>query len=509
MALSIKVDTPEIPSILKMLGLGGLPAAAEDSGGTPPVDPSLAGAADPTASPDTSNAPPPEPASAPASTHDESKPPTKLLRLQQALGADQPAPAPPLQVPGPNGVPESPMPPVDLAQSLTAGQAHIKPTFRERHPNIFKTLSAINDFADEAGPGIGAPTFAQGWNAAAAQAPAKAKEELEQATGKANLAHMQAATDQMKTQVTLPNGLTVPFALAQKLYPTLMTEQGKDTRQQKTLDSKESIALRNKGLKLDENGKQVPIPYDELTPGEQGKIDLQQSQQEYAAARAQYEKTKGDPRSQAFQLAMERMKTARMNAQTAIGRLQLGNLKYKGDYLGTDANDNALPGIPLTENGTPVGIHTANITKPTSSTRAKAEQGGVIESQGKDILKQIDANPDIYGAVAGRWNEFNAGKFGNASQEVRDAYTSLKSFAALQPALHGARGIGMMHEFEDAVGSMGNDPEGLKGSIQSLLRTSAAFQKAGTIKTAPGGGAHPAATHVYDPSTGTIVPVKK
>ncbi|HEV8494818.1 MAG TPA: hypothetical protein VGR76_21235, partial [Candidatus Angelobacter sp.] len=176
-----------------------------------------------------------------------------------------------------------------------------------------------------------------------------------------------------------------------------------------------------------------------------------------------------------------------------LGKLQLGQLKYKGDYLGTDANDNPLPGVPLTENGTPIGIHTANITKPTNSTRSKAEQAGVIEQQGKDLLKQIDSNPDIYGIVAGRWNDFNAGHFGGASQDVRDAYTSLKSFAALQPALHGARGIQVMREFEDAVGNLGNDPEGLKGSINSLLRTSTAFQKAGTMKTSPGSGPKQAA----------------
>lgn len=504
MAVSLKVDTEDFPSIISMLGLGGNnavpPIAPEpptpEANQPPPVDPSLGGADNPTAQPDTSNAPPQK---------------NKLQMLRDFLNPqppDAPVPIPSLQVPGQS----SAMPPSDLAQSAAAGTAQIKPTFKEAHP-VLSTLLKVALNAGEGGlAGSQYANAGQGFMAAheLTDPIRKQTEDAVLAEKKAATAHTQAATQQMGSQVTLPNGLTVPFALAQKLYPTLLTEQGKDNRQQKQLDSKESIALRNKGLKLDENGKQVPIPYDELTPGEQAKIDLQQSQQDYAAARAQYEKTKGDPSSQAFQLAMEKMKTARMNAQTAVGRLQLGKLKYQGDYLGTGADGNALPNAPADDNGNPIGLKTAQITKPTNATRSKAEQAKVIKDQGNDILKQIDANPDIYGVAAGRWNEFNAGKFGNASQEVRDAYTSLKSFAALQPALHGARGIGMMKEFEDAVGGMGNNPEGLKGSINSILRTANNFEKAGTMKTvAPKSPSHPAATHVYDPTTGVIAPVGK
>lgn len=499
MAVSLKVDTEDFPSIISMLGLGGnnaLPPSAPepDASQPPPIDPSLGGADNPSAQPDTSTA----------------APKNKLQTLRDFLNPppDATVPVPSLQIPGQS----SEMPPDDLAQSEAAGTARIKPTFKEAHP-LASTFLRVALNAGEGGlAGSQYANAGQGFQAAheLTDPIRKKMEDAALAEKQAATEHQKAATAQMGSQVTLPNGLTVPFALAQKLYPTLLTEQGKDTRQQKQLDSKETIALRNKGLKLDENGKQVPIPYDELTPGEQAKIDLQQSQKDYADARSQYEKEKGNPNSQAFQLAMERMKTARMNAQTAIGRLQLGKLKYQGDYLGTGADGNALPNAPADDNGNPIGLKTAQITKPTNATRSKAEQAGVIKQQGDDILKQIDANPDIYGVVAGRWNEFNAGKFGNASQEVRDAYTSLKSFAALQPALHGARGIGMMKEFEDAVGSMGNNPEGLKGSIQSLLRTSTAFQKAGTMKTVPPKATNqPAATHVYDPSTGVIAPVGK
>jgi hypothetical protein len=394
-------------------------------------------------------------------------------------------------------------------------------TWAQEHPGLARILKIGLGAGEGAAAGAGSTTFGEGY-ARGHEMTDPIRKQLEDATlaeKKAATGHTQAATEQMKSMVTLPNGLQVPFALAQKLYPTLMTEQGKNNRGQAALDSKESIAaaknalaLRSKGLKpnpTDPNGPPVSLSRDEMSETEQATLDLKQSQQDAAAARAELDRQKNDPNSAAYKAAMGRLQVAAKNAQTAAGRLGLAKDTFNANYFGTGPDGQALPGAALTDNGTPVGVRVSNVTKPTNATRSKAEQAGVIKQQGEDILKQIDANPDIYGVVAGRWNEFNAGKFGNASQEVRDAYTSLKSFAALQPALHGARGIGMMKEFEDAVGSMGNDPEALKGSINSLLRTAGAFQKAGTMKTAPGGGAHPAATHVYDPSTGVIAPIKK
>jgi hypothetical protein len=516
MAIQLKVDTEDFPGIISMLGLGGSspsaptpdaaasPAPAEAAPAEPPpVDPSLGGAGDPGGQPDTSNAPEPK---------------NKLQTLREFLNpgpATPDAPVPPLQVPGQS----SAMAPADLAQSEAAGTAHIKPTFREAHP-LASTLLRVALNAGEGGlVGSQYANAGQGFEAGkqATDPIHKKMEDAALAEKQAAVGHTQAATEQMKTQVTLPNGLTVPFALAQKLYPAELAEMGKNSRNQANIDSREgmasdrnAIALRAKGLKPNPaGGSPIPLTRDEMSETEQATLDLKQSQQDAAAARAEVDRNKNNPNSPAYKAAMGRLQVAAKNVETAAGRLGLAKDTFNANYLGTGPDGQALPGAALTENGTPVGVRVSNVTKPTNATRSKAEQAGVIKQQGEDILKQIDANPDLYGVVAGRWNELQAGKFGNASQEVRDAYTSLKSFAALQPALHGARGIGMMHEFEDAVGNMGNDPDALKGSINSLLRTAGAFQKAGTMKTAPGGGTHPAATHVYDPSTGVIAPIKK
>lgn len=560
MALSLKLDTEDVPAIFKMLGLGGDSSQA-DPGQAPPIDSYLAGAPD---SPDAGSS--------------KQSVPTKLGRLQQIIQSSQgntdspgmtdqhnspvmqnPPPVDPSVqgAPDPNaiqGSTESPLPPMamnaptpqprsleDILSSPTAtgsiasrdmsnlpnvGQGNPPQvevqSWAEQHPVLAKMLKMGIGAAQGAATGAGSMTFGEGYQKAA-ELP------LDIASKKLGLQHTAATIEQMKSQVTLPNGLTVPFALAQRLYPQYMKDIAAGKRNSDNIDSREGIAadninskegiaaaknvmaLRAKGLKpnpTNPDGPPVALSRDEMSENEQATLDLKQSQSDAADARADLDRQKNDPNSAAYKAAMGRLQVANKNAQTAAGRLGLAKDTFNANYFGTGPDGQALPGVPLTDNDTPIGVRVANITKPTNATRSKAEQATVIKQQGEDILKQIDANPDIYGAVAGRWNEFNAGKFGNASQDVRDAYTSLKSFAALQPALHGARGVGMMKEFEDAVGNMGNDPDGLKGSINSLLRTSNAFQKAGTMKTAPGGGNHPAATHVYDPSTGVISPVK-
>jgi hypothetical protein len=478
MALSIKTDVEDIPSILKLIGLGGSSAAAEDTGGTPPVDASLGGEAQPTAAPDASQGQPAEsgPPSPPASTHDGSKPPTKLLRLQQALGADQPAPAPPLQVPGPNGVPESSMPPADLAASLNSGQAKINPTFRERHPNIFKTLGAVSNFVEDAGPGIGAPTFGQGFAAAAAEPARKAKEEADLAISKANLAHTQAATDQMKTQVTLPNGLTVPFALAQKLYPAELAEMGKNSRNQANLDSRESIAgdknaiaLRAKGLKANPaGGAPVPLTRDEMSETEQATLDLKQSQQEATAARAELDRNKNNPDSPAYKAAMGRLAVAQKNSQTAAGRLGLEKQKYSADYLGLDAQGNALPGAQTDEQGRPIGPRMANANNPSADrTRRGDLAANAIHNLNnvEDIIKR--RGDDLFGPIMGRITSVRD-MIGSDDPDIAAIGVEVHNYALAANGAHGVRSQQAISQTEDEIlKEMKRGATGAQGGINA------------------------------------------
>lgn len=499
MALTIKADDETLPAVAQFFGM--VPpqpppdnsVMAPDASGDPAALP---------ASPGNTPDYPPTPDSMAGDTG-----PTKLDALAQLLnqpGANQDAAA---------------MPPADLAQSMVPRTPPRTAGFSDNHPTLAKLLSGGLDFVQNAAPGVGTRTFGEGFQTAVAQPGIRAERATKLLQEQANVAHTKAQTEELKshgeeTPITV-NGVTyyVPKDKSTSAVAALINSGGRQAIASQNDETKKLLGLRKQGLKIDPSnpdGPPVKLSRTEMSESEQATLDLRQSQQDAAAARAELDRAKNDPNSMAYKAAMGRLRVAAKNAETAAGRLGLAKDTFNANYFGTGPTGEALPGAPLTENGTPVGIRTANATKPTNSTRSKAEQAQIVKAQGADLIQQIDAHPDIFGVVAGRWNEFNAGNFGNASPEVRDAYTSLKSFAALQPALHGSRGIGMQHEFEDAVGTMKQNPEGLKASINSLLRTASNFQKVGTIKTAPGGGGnHPAATHVYDPASGAIVPVQK
>lgn len=523
MALTLKTDIEDIPSILKLIGLGGMPAAADDTGGAPPVDASMGGQTVPTAAPDATQGQPteagpptpPDISSAPlASTHDESKPPTKLLRLQQALGADQPAPPPP-----PPAFSTGPaMPPADLAQSEAAGTAKINPTFRERHPNIFKTLGAVTDFAEDAGPGVGAPTFGQGFAIAAGEPAKKAKEEAELATSKATLAHTQAATEQMKTQVTLPNGLTVPFALAQKLYPAELAEMGKNSRSQAALDSKESIAgdknavaLRKQGLKLDATGKQVPLTRDEMSETEQAHLDLTQSQQEAAAAKAELDRNKNNPDSPAYKAAFGRLEIAAKNANTAAGRLGLAKDTFNANYFGTGPDGQALPGATTDEKtGKPVGPRMANAAKVPADRLKRGDLASNAISNLDDIVGMIHSNPELFGSLSGRITTARE-MMGSDEPAIREIAIAAHNYALASAGVHGTRSQGAVEKTENELLNHWKDGDtAVLGGIAQAKKSLKQFvdnQQLGNKPIPQKGTINPQATHVYNPATGTIAPV--
>lgn len=116
--------------------------------------------------------------------------------------------------------------------------------------------------------------------------------------------------------------------------------------------------------------------------------------------------------------------------------------------------------------------------KDTSAARAKAEQALVVMTQGEDLIKQIEGSRDALGPWSGRISSFDVG-LGSSDEKVRSLYTSLKSFAALQPALHGSRGIGMQKEFENASGRLADNPDAAIAAIRSLMNTARHFAEVG------------------------------
>lgn len=125
---------------------------------------------------------------------------------------------------------------------------------------------------------------------------------------------------------------------------------------------------------------------------------------------------------------------------------------------------------------------------PTAMARNKADQGRVIINQGNDLIRLISDNGEAFGAWDGRVNLLRK-DLGISDPTVREIYTRLRSYAALQPQLHGARGVGVMQEFEDAVGRLKENPDAVVASINALNSMAGEFvAQVGNIQYA-----HPAA----------------
>lgn len=121
------------------------------------------------------------------------------------------------------------------------------------------------------------------------------------------------------------------------------------------------IGLRKVGLSLNDKGEPVPLTYENMSPIEKAHFDLQSSMADYKDAQAEFERTKGDPDSEANKNARQRLATAAKNAATNAGRLGLSREEFSAKYLGVDPEGNQLSGTKIDPNtGKPIGPSVAN-----------------------------------------------------------------------------------------------------------------------------------------------------
>lgn len=244
--------------------------------------------------------------------------------------------------------------------------------------------------------------------------------------------------------------------------------------------------LRGKGLQYDDEGNIVPVPRNLLSEKEQAELEFKDASTDLANARAEFEKSKNDPNSPQYKLALEKLNATTQRTQVALQRLGLSKDIFERDTYGT-VSGQAIPGGPTDDSGKPIGLKAFNATKPTSTARSKAEQGQVVVDEGNRLIAEINNAKNIFGPAAGRISSLEVG-MGSADPQTRELYTHLKSFAALQPALHGSRGIGMQKEFEDAAGKLQDNPQAAIAAIQSLMGTARSFMKSGGVSTPNRGG---------------------
>lgn len=159
-----------------------------------------------------------------------------------------------------------------------------------------------------------------------------------------------------------------------------------------------STKLRKLGLRVNDEGATENIPYEELTPGEQAKIDLQQTQGDAAEARALLDHMKANPNSPQNEAIKERLRIMAKNAATAAGKLGLDQKKFIADYLGLDEKGEPLPGVQTTDEGKAVGPKVAGANQKTLS-----EFNKNYVKPAEDVEKSFQMMNDAY-------NEYQAAR---------------------------------------------------------------------------------------------------
>lgn len=233
-------------------------------------------------------------------------------------------------------------------------------------------------------------------------------------------------------------------------------EKDKTTQQQNALNEQ----YRKLGLKLDPATNQpVPIPYADLTPTEQAVHDLKAAQTEATDARAQLDKAKANPNSEIYQIQLKRLQIAEQNAQNASSRLQLSTEQF---------------GNKLQEQ---------ELLKPSGQAQSRASAAESVLTLMPGLKTLVEEHRDDMGPIMGRLNRGEVA-IGDVDPEVARLYAAMKSFYALQPAVHGFRNAEFVKDFESALGTLERNPdafiagmEGLKPTLESVAKEGKTFHK--------------------------------
>jgi len=100
----------------------------------------------------------------------------------------------------------------------------------------------------------------------------------------------------------------------------------------------------------------------------------------------------------------------------------------------------------------------------------EAAQAGAVERAGTQVIQDLEANRAELGTL-GAWVEKYGLNTPIADPKLARIQAELGSFAALNPAMHGSRGLAAIQHFEKLIGGLQQNPdasiEGIRGIIQT------------------------------------------
>jgi len=217
---------------------------------------------------------------------------------------------------------------------------------------------------------------------------------------------------------------------------------------------------RKLGLKLDPvTGKPTPISYEEMSPIEQAAHDLKLNQAEAADARAQLDQMKGDTSSPLYQLQLKRLQVAMQNSQNAQHRLGLSEEQFQNKVKEQD------------------------LLKPSGQAQSRGSAAQAALDVLPDLQQQLQENADELGPVMGRIQRGEIA-IGDVDPKIAKLYSTMQSFYAMQPAIHGFRNAEFVKDFNSFVGGLERNPEatlagleGLKPTMQSIAKEGKTFHR--------------------------------
>jgi hypothetical protein len=113
----------------------------------------------------------------------------------------------------------------------------------------------------------------------------------------------------------------------------------------------------------------------------------------------------------------------------------------------------------------------------------EAAQAGAVERAGTELIADLQANKARLGTL-GAWVQKHGLDTPIADPTLAGIQSRLASFAALNPAMHGARGAQAMEHFEKIIGGLQQNPDATVEAIRGIMQTAGAINP----NTPQGGG---------------------
>jgi hypothetical protein len=236
------------------------------------------------------------------------------------------------------------------------------------------------------------------------------------------------------------------------------------------------MALASKGLREDENGNIVADEESPAYKSQQMKDELVQSQTdaqragiELKNAQTAFEKTKNDPNSPAYKLAMQRLAIAQQNAGAAQQRAQAYMGRYMQSAYNVGINGEVLPGAPqiTDESGAQTVVGTGNAPQAVKAQASVAQFNDIdsatnnIETAAKDLVGKGGSlnSPSVAAAIAdpsstsGQWAQGQFATSGLSPQE-RNYVVQVKAYKENLQGLRKSAGGGVSDSQVDRLMSL-------------------------------------------------------